>query len=454
MNVILITLDACRLDHLSFAGYNRDTCPNLSKITGEGTLFLKNYTVIPQSEPAIVSILTGMYPHNHGIRTLGLKKSLNVTTIQEIFKSYNYKTACMAIEQQHNDAIKKGFDEFNLLRWRLNSKAKRTIKKIFDRGKNFGVSEIITDNAINWVKKNKTKKFFLYMHYMELHWPYSPPSPYDHIFDPDYKGKHTFNDLGNGRLKKGDLVYNNELSEEERNHAIAHYDGGILYMDSQIGRFVDFLKADGIWDNSIIVIVGDHGEHFGENNLYYHHVSSVYEPALRVPLFIKAPNIGSKKISALTQSIDIMPTVLDLLKIPLINYIDGKNLTPIINGKLEKIRDYAFAESGFSLFKQNKRKYVEGDEGKWRMITDGKWKLIFIPHPTNNIYELYNIAQDHYEENNLIEQEKEMTESLKQKLHQWIEKKDTEIEDIKSEPYSTKDEKKVKERLRSLGYLD
>src|SRR3989344_2781991 len=99
MNVILITLDACRLDHLSFAGYNRDTCQNLSKIIGEGTLFLKNYTVIPQSEPAIVSILTGMYPHNHGIRTLGLKKSLNVTTIQEIFKSYNYKTACMAIEQ-------------------------------------------------------------------------------------------------------------------------------------------------------------------------------------------------------------------------------------------------------------------------------------------------------------------------------------------------------------------
>ena len=77
---------------------------------------------------------------------------------------------------------------------------------------------------------------------MELHWPYISPPPFNHIFDHNYMGKHTFNDLDNGKIKRGDNVFNNNLSEEERNHAIAHYDGGIRYLDYHVGRLIDFLK--------------------------------------------------------------------------------------------------------------------------------------------------------------------------------------------------------------------
>lgn len=456
MNVILITLDACRIDHLSFFGYGRKTSPNMDSISSEGALFLNNYAAIPQSDPAIVSILTGLYPHNNGIRTFGKSKSLRVSTLHQILKEKGYKTACISIEQKDNDSIKPGFDEFNLLEWRIKSKLLRLLKKFFNWKSNPGASEIVTDNAISWIKKNKDRNFFLYMHYMELHWPYSPPIPYDNIFDPDYNGKHTFNDLDGGKIKRGDLLFNNyQLPEEEIRHSIAHYDGAILYMDLQIGRLVKFLKSQGLWDRSIVIFVGDHGEHLGEHGFYYQHASSLYQPSLRVPLLIKVPNTNQIKIDALTQNIDIMPTILDMLKIPLSQPIDGKSLLPLMNNQTDKIRDYSFAESGVSLFKQNRRKYIEGIEGKWRMVTDGKWKLIYIPNPKNEIYELYNVEEDYYEKNNLINQETTIGASLKEKLHNWIEKKDVgDIETTENDPYSGKGEAKVRKRLRRLGYID
>src|SRR3989338_5172902 len=349
MNVILITLDACRFDHMSFASYFRDTCPNLTKTAEEMSLFLNNYTVIPQSEPAIISILTGSYPHTHGIQNLGKKMSVNGVMLQEILKNKGYKTACMSIEQNENDALRKGFDEFNEIKWRIKSRLSREIKKIFNKKMEYGAAEIVTDNAMDWIRKNKRNNFFLYLHYMELHWPYTPPAPYDHIFDPDYKGAHHFIDLDNGKIKRGDNSFNNNLPEEERKHAIAHYDGAMLYVDLHLNRFIEFLKKENLWENSIIIIVGDHGEHLGEHNIYYIHITSVYQPSLRVPLLIKIPKTNAGKINALTESIDIMPTILEALNIPAESNIEGRSLMPLINTQSEKIRDYAFAETGVSL---------------------------------------------------------------------------------------------------------
>ena len=452
MNVILITLDACRFDHMSFAGYFRDTCPNLTKTAEEMSLLLNNYAVIPQSEPAIISILTGTYPHTHGIQNLGKNMSANGVMLQEILKNKGYKTACMSIEQNENDALRKDFDEFNEIRWRIKSRLSREIKRIFNKKRGYGAAEIVTDNAMDWIRKNKQNNFFLYMHYMELHWPYAPPAPYDHIFDPDYKGNHHFNDLDNGKIKRGDNVFNNNLPEEERRHAIAHYDGAILYMDMHLNRLIEFLKKENLWENSIIVIVGDHGEHLGEHGIYYNHIASVYQPSLRVPLLIKIPktNTNAGKINALTESIDIMPTILGALNIPTESGIEGKSLMPLINGQSEKIRDCAFAETGVSLLEQNKRWYFKGIGGKWKMVTDGKYKLVLIPHHENDIYELYNLEDDPNEAKNLINDQKEIAESLKQKLLSWAQKKPIEERQV----FTEKEEGKVKERLRRLGYLD
>ena len=126
-------------------------------------------------------------------------------------------------------------------------------------------------------------------------------------------------------------------------------------------------------------------------------------------------------------------------------------MTPLIKNQSEKVRDYAFAETGVSLLEQNKRWHFRGIEGKWKMVTDGKYKLILIPHPENDIYELYNLEEDPNENSNIIQEEEEIAQSLKQKLSSWLQKNHVEKE---AQPFTQKEEEKVKERLRRLGYLD
>src|SRR3989338_1527870 len=234
MNVILIVVDSLRSDHLSISSYFRSTSPNIDKIAKNGIFSPTCIAAISKTTPPIASILTGLYPHSHGVRHLYTDKlNPNVTTLQEILKSRDYVTIGNDIELL-DTGIEKGFDEFNLLRWRIINKIKRSVKKAVNWKYNVNPAETLTNFAIKTIDKLKGKNFFLYLHYIGAHWPYSPPKPYDEMFDPDYKGEHTFNEF-NGKIKRGDLIFNNNLPKREIEHAIAHYDGTIRYIDSQIG---------------------------------------------------------------------------------------------------------------------------------------------------------------------------------------------------------------------------
>tara|TARA_Y100000310_G_C20639790_1_gene793256 strand:+ start:379 stop:1731 length:1353 start_codon:yes stop_codon:yes gene_type:complete len=450
MNVIIITLDACRFDHTGIGGYHRKTTPNLDKIGESSCTFLNNYVVIPVSDPGLISIFTGVFPHTHNIRDhieyLQSKEPLEMKTLPGVLKSLRYKTGFMSIEQNDNFAINNDFDDYNKLNWRIKNKIKRSVFKIIN--KKIGVSEATADTAISWVKKHKNNNFFLYVNFMETHWPYEPPEPFDNIFDPEYKGSHKFNNLDYGNIKRGDMIFNNPLTEEERNHAVAHYDGALLYMDSHLGRFIDYLRNEGVLDKTILIILSDHGEHLGEKNIYYSHGSSMYQPSVKVPLIIKIPGESGKNINKITQTIDIMPTIFDLLGVNPNLKIAGKSLVPLIKGDGGH-REFAYSESGVSHFTQNKRFTIKGIEGKSRMITDGKWKLICFPHPENNIYELYNLEEDKGEENNLVDKEVEIVSKLKIKLNEFInEKKDQGGEE------EVELKEKSKKLLKKLGYID
>ena len=177
MNIIFIVVDSLRSDHLGINGYNRDTSPNIDKIAEGGIFFSNAICTIPRTSPSVASILTGLSPHSHGIRFLFTHKlRSNVATLQEILQSHGYKTIGNDIEM-NNTGIERGFDAFNLLRWRIINKIERTIKKTFDWGYKVNPAETLTDFSIKHVHKLKNEKFFLYLHYVGLHWPYSPPKP-------------------------------------------------------------------------------------------------------------------------------------------------------------------------------------------------------------------------------------------------------------------------------------
>lgn len=452
MNIVLIVIDTLRPDHLGVNGYTRDTSPRIDKLSKEGTSFSNAYCPLPRSDPSITSILTGMYAHSHGIRLVHNRElSPSISMLPEILHSHDYKTAYMGGAGLHNDGLERGFEEFNLSKWKIKNKFKRGLYKIFNPKNFLSVSQQYTNIAIKWIKKNSSKKFFLFLHYEDLHWPYNIPKPFDDMFDPDYKGKHDFNTCVNGKYSRGDIIFGNiKLPKEEVDHAIAHYDGGIRYIDTQIGRILDFVKEQNLEEDTLIIITSDHGENFGEHNFYFQHGASLYEPSLKVPLIFKYFTLPQNKIiNARIQNTDIMPTVLDMLNIPIIDKIDGISLLPLIERKTEKGNDFIFAESIEEHFKGNKRVFMKGIKGKWRAMIMGNWKIIYIPHPGKNIFELYDLKEDPEEKNDLINKEKEIALQMERKILDFINKQTNEGDaDLSSLT------EKSKKLLIKLGYLE
>jgi len=453
MNIILILADALRPDHLGVNGYSKDTSPNIDRISKQGTSFINAYCPLPRSDPSITSILTGMYPHSHGIRLVHNKKlNPSISMLPEILCSHDYKTAFMGGSGLHNEGLERSFGDFSLLLWKIKNKFKRGIYKI-PNPKNFlSVSQQYTDIAMKWIKKNSGKKFFLFLHYEDLHWPYIIPKPYETMFDPGYKGKHDFNTLANGKFSRGDILFGNvKLPKEEVEHAIAHYDGGIRFIDTQVGRILDFIKEQNLVENTLVIVTSDHGENFGEHDFYFQHGASLYETSLKVPLIFLNPKTipKAKVISARVQNLDIMPTVLDILKIPLVDKIDGQSLLPLIHEKTTRGREYIFAESIEEHFKGNKRVFMKGVKGKWRAMIVGYWKIIYIPHPEKDIFELYNLREDSSETKNLIDQEKETASQMKKMILDFLKLQsnegDVNLEDLTE---------KSKKLLRKLGYIE
>ena len=453
MNIILIIADALRPDHLYTNGYKRDTSPNIDNLSKEGTSFLNAYCTLPRTDPTLISIFTGMYPHNHGVRLVHNNKfNSSLSTLPEILQNHDYKTAFMDADALHEPSLAKGFNEFNLLKWKIKNKIHRSIYQIFNPENFLGATEQYADIAVKWIKKNSNRKFFLCYHPLDLHWPYQPPHPFDNLFDTDYKGNHDFNTLANEKLPRGDVIFGNiKLPKEEIDHAIVHYDGGIRYIDTQIGKIFDVVKKIGIEEETLIILTADHGENFGEHNFYFQHGASLYETSIKVPLIFKNPKIipTNKKIESRVQLTDIVPTLLNILNIPIIDKIDGISLLPLIEGKTNKGRDFIFAESIEEHFKGNKRVYFPGVKGKWRTMIVDNWKIIYIPHPENNIFEIYNLENDPNEINNLIGKEKEIASIMEKKIMDFVNQQsnegDADLTDLTE---------KSKKLLRKFGYME
>ena len=453
MNILLIIVDTLRPDHLSINDYRRSTSPNMDNFAKEGTSFLNAYSSLPRTDPSNMSILTGMYPHNHGVRLVhNNKPNQSLSHLPEILQSHGYKTGFMGGSGIHEPVLEKGFGEYNLIIWQIKNKVRRSSYKIFNPKTFLGSAEQFTDIAIKWIKKNLGNKFFLCLHYEDLHWPYDVPQPFENIFDPDYKGNHEFNTLKHGKFSRGELIFGNvKLPKEELQHAIAHYDGGIKYTDNQIGKLMDCLKRENLYEDTLIILTSDHGENFGEHNFYFQHGASLYEPSLKIPLVFRYPKSipQGKVIEQRVQNVDIMPTLLEMLNIPLIDKIDGVSLLTLIKEKTRKLVSFIFAESIEEHFKGNKRVYFSGVKGKWRAMIEGDWKIIYIPHPENDIFELYNLKDDPNEKNNLIDKEKEKALHMKNKILEFLKLQsnegDADLSDL------TERSKKL---LRKLGYLD
>lgn len=299
-NVLLITIDTLRADRLSCYGHPAPTSPNIDAIARQGYLFERCYATSSWTLPSVMSIHTGLYPFHHGVEWVDNKLPADAPTLAEILKAEGYETGAVesSLFLQSLFGFGRGFDRY-------------MEKPISDHRAISSPS--LTERVIEWLQRHSNKPFFFWIHYLDPH--------YDYLYHPEAERfvrgippealskEYSIIELKNTRYS---------LSPEEYGYQNRLYDGEIFFMDRHVGRLVDFLKASGRWEDTLVIVTSDHGEMLGEHGALGH-TESFYEEILRVPLIIKPPRVlrQGKRIEEVATIADVLPTIAGILGLPL-----------------------------------------------------------------------------------------------------------------------------------------
>ncbi len=434
-NIILISIDTLRADHLGCYGYHRDTSPNIDALANGSILFENAFSQSSLTASSHMSMFTSMYPSVHGIINIQNTniKRLNdsISTLPEILKDNGYRTVAFTGGGNVDPMLGfgDGFDEYKIY--------KNTV---------FTNEEILKE-TLAWLR-GKHEKFFMFFHTYITHDPYLPPEPYNNLFDVGYDGSlvETQTDLfmnidskwSNPEDEAFGVVRNifwsgfNKSSINDFNHLVALYDGSIRYMDDSVGKIIKTLQESGLQNQTIIVFTADHGEEFLDHGGFLH--IELYDEIIHVPLLIRIPGQHPARISSSVSLIDIMPTLLDIVEIKTSDAFQGNSMTPLmINDSL--ISDYAiFSELTESGQKQSVRR------NGWKYISS-----------VSQSEELFDILADPKEQSNIIDNEKKVTLELKGELFEWSEN-NRRMSVMYSNP-AIEVENKTMDTLRGLGHL-
>ena len=281
-HIILISIDTCRADHLSCYGYPQKTTPNIDQFAQEGILFKNVMTPLPMTLPAHISMLTGQNPLYHNVHNNTNRLGQSNLTLQEILQSNDFVTGAIlssfVLDSQFG--LNQGFDSYN----------DRFEKSVHGVDGNERHGEEASRVAIKWIEENRDEKFFLFLHYYDPHHVYEPPEPFASRFHD------------------------------------SPYAGEIAFTDHCIGQVIQKLKELDLYDSTLIIIAGDHGEMLGEHGEVTHQYF-IYQGAIRVPLILKLPEQQkAKKIKDCVGLVDIVPTICSLLDIKPQPQMQGRNL--------------------------------------------------------------------------------------------------------------------------------
>ncbi len=411
-NILLITIDSLRYDHLSCYGYPRNTTPNIDSLAKRGVRFLETISNGGHTPTAFPAILASELPPSEKSELKAVLQGS--TTLAQVLHSLGYSTAAFHSNPQVSRfyGYNKGFDvfddslrEFSPIRMRLwirtmpkspnslNAKliktASRLFKPIISRvmARPIITAEVITKKPISWLE-TRQGKFFLWLHYMDVHHPYLPPAKYVSELCSQSVSQQQMKVLWRKMLKKP-----SELSPSDRTTLINLYDATIRYTDDTIGLLLDKLKNH--LDNTIVIVTADHGEEFGEHGRFGH--GALYEELLHVPLIIAGPGVKSGTLVKQQVSlIDLAPTIVDLIGIVSIPDFCGTSLLSIIEGK-EKALSGTISTFVDPVRRQSQR-VVSFRASGWKYIRTDNLDTI----DATAIEEIYNLKNDPKEDNNLF----------------------------------------------------
>jgi len=437
-NVILISIDTLRPDHLRCYGYKKETSPSIDSLAQDSALFLKTYASSPWTLPSHVSLLTSLSGVNHQVYYEYEKMDPTLLTLADILRQNDF--FCSAFTGgglvSSDYGFSKGFDTYQEGEGGVHNK--NSAEQVF-----WVVSE--------WLDQNKDKNFFLFIHTYQPHGPYSCPSPFDTMFlgkDPIWRELDLLGYLGG---KKGIFK---QLSENERQNVIGLYDGEIRYTDEMLIKpLIEKLKKMNLYDQTMIIFTSDHGEEFYDHGAW-DHGHNLYDETLKVPLTIKFPEskFRGKKIESITRLIDVLPTVLEELDVNFSGLeIEGQSLIPLLKGK--KVGDRTFlADIASNILNshipQKITMNLKGDKLILnRQFSQEDLDFFLSPPPHTSSVEFYDLDKDPFEKKNRAAEKSKLISQLTQQINE-IYKNAKKRKTGKAEI-----DEKLKEQLRALGYI-
>ncbi len=456
-NIILITMDAVRADHLSAYGYERETTPFLKSLARESTVYTRAISASDMTLPAHASIFTGTYASWHGAHydppsyPYGRPLDSRLPTLAETLRKNGYTTIAVPANYAYlrpELGVDRGFQVFDSESpvpvsdsdqpFFLREGVRALLAQIGCTAEFDMVArraDEINRNAVRLLDmaRQRQRPFFLFLNYMDAHTPYIPPAPYDRLF-PGKDPKFTFQEYMS--LQREVLEQNRTMTASQRENLVSQYDGGIAYIDTALASLVSSLKARGIYENTLLIVTGDHGEAFGEKGLVEHAVASVYENQVHVPLIIKYPRThAADRSSVLVTHTDIMPTVLDVAGYGVPKSVTGRTLLA------EPPAGRFIVSEAFPTLLQWGQKFDRLE----RALYQGNRKLILSNRGSTEVFDL---ERDPAENQNLYRADNPDSMQMRAELEQWT----------KAVPHHKAADgrgldSKVMDRLKSLGYV-
>lgn len=446
-NILLVTIDSLRADHVGYHGYERDTTPYIDSLAESGSRFTNAYAHVGGTKFSFPSILTSVTPLMHG----GYDSvSESQTLLSEVFHDAGYRTGGFHsnLYVSADFGYGRGFDVFfdskqdPSLTSRLRSYARKNLRdtpiypvlqQAYDfvessSGVNVGSFHVpaddLTDMAVEFIESSDADQpNFLWVHYMDVHHPFLPPAEYQRLFRDNPVG-----DRDAIKLRRKALENPDGLTNEEFGTLIDLYDAEIRFNDDEIERLVETAKRE--WDDLTVALTADHGEHFLEHG--YFSGAQPYDIKLHVPLLIEGWG-DTGAYDDLVGLCDLPPTLLDQAGLEVPSSYQGYSLRNLVfEGEWPRTE----IMGGW------------GEEEHTYVYRDLDWK--FIERPGSQTDELYDLEADPDEQNNVVDEHPEVAERLSAKLdehRQEIRATETDVEHVEME-------EEVKERLRRLGYQE
>jgi len=433
-NVVVVSLDTLRADALTRFGSTRGASPNLDAFLEETCVFTSAYVPQAHTLPSHASLFTSLHPFSHGVEGRlagGHVLAESIPTLASVLAAEGYATAAFvnAGFLHRRFRLDRGFDVYDHV---------SDIAAGEHAGEHGRDAAGTNRAAFAWLDEQAARPFFLFVHYMDVHsdWnqPYEAPEEFEAALCGSARerfgdGTQTGSQFLNEANEQG-LALEPEVLDELR----CLYDAGVSYADEQFAAFMAGLRERGLYEDALIVVLSDHGEEFQEHKRLLH--TQVYEENVHVPLAIKLPaseGRGPSEVEAAVGIVDVMPTVLELVDVPFPPNLQGRSLAGVLRGGPPPPERAQF--------------FVSEHTGRLAIL-DGSWKLVY--SPGNGTSELYDLARDPHELDDVAGQHPQRVARLVRELETWINALPRPAE-VETAPEATLDEETIRE-LQALGY--